>query len=74
MKRDNLSMTMLAATAMLAWCPPPRLVSVDIAKAFIPRPRRYRAGPCEVCGKPDVRAGRERGIYRCQEHMEEGLK
>lgn len=35
-----------------------------------PPPRRYPPGPCQVCGKPNVRAGRERGIYRCQAHME----
>jgi len=33
-------------------------------------PRGFRPGPCEVCGKPNVRAGRERGIYRCGEHLE----
>jgi hypothetical protein len=34
-----------------------------------PRPMRHRPGPCEVCGKPNVKAGRERGVYRCAEHM-----
>lgn len=33
-------------------------------------PRGFAPGPCEVCGKPNVRAGRERGIYRCGEHLE----
>lgn len=71
MKRDNLSMSLMVVAAMLAWCPPPRPRATDIAKSFTPRPRRYPSGPCEVCGKPDVRAGRERGIYRCQKHMED---
>ena len=31
--------------------------------------RRYPKGPCEICGKPNVRNGRERGIYRCNEHL-----
>ena len=45
---------------------------IDWPAANVPRrPRRYRRGPCEICGKPDVRAGRERGVYRCQEHMED---
>lgn len=33
--------------------------------------RGFPPGPCEVCGKPNVRAGRERGIYRCGEHLSE---
>ncbi len=32
-------------------------------------PRRFRRGPCRVCGKPDVAAGRQRGVYLCGEHL-----
>jgi hypothetical protein len=32
-------------------------------------PKRYRRGPCRVCGKPDVAAGRQRGVYLCGEHL-----
>jgi hypothetical protein len=32
---------------------------------------RYRSGDCEVCGKKDVKAGRERGLYLCEEHIQE---
>lgn len=28
-------------------------------------PKKYRPGPCRVCGKPNVKSGRTRGIYLC---------
>lgn len=31
---------------------------------------KHRPGPCEICGQPNVKAGRERGVYRCAEHLE----
>jgi ribosomal protein L37AE/L43A len=30
-----------------------------------PPRRRYPQGPCRVCGKPNVRRGRDEGVYLC---------
>lgn len=30
---------------------------------------KHPDGPCRVCGQPNVRAGRERGVYLCREHL-----
>lgn len=36
--------------------------------------RGYSNGDCEVCGKKNVRAGRETGKYLCFEHLQESEK
>lgn len=54
----NKSLELMMATAVLA----------GVFKGR--RRHQYRRGPCEVCGKPNVRAGRETGVYRCAEHLE----
>jgi hypothetical protein len=38
--------------------------------SLFPGPRKHPRGDCEVCGKKDVAAGHQRGIYRCREHLD----
>lgn len=38
---------------------------------FFGGPRYHKQGDCEVCGKKNVRAGWEKGIYLCGKHLQE---
>jgi len=53
----------------------------DLSEGFNPmgkwiptRKRRFPNGSCECCGKPKVRAGRERGVYLCADCEKENDK
>jgi len=35
------------------------------------RVKTFRNGPCEQCGQPNVRRGRETGVYLCEKHFKE---
>ena len=43
---------------------------LDVAKA-LRGSNSWPEGSCEVCGKAKVRAGREAGRYRCQQHLKD---
>lgn len=58
--KSSLAMTMLAAAALGGFNPFGRGGG---------RATTYRRGPCRVCGKQDVAAGRQRGVYLCGEHL-----
>lgn len=64
MKLDYLRLAMAAAMAATN-----ADGSVHIPSRGDRAKRRFRSGPCEICGKPDVRSGRERGVYRCGAHQ-----
>ena len=48
-----------AALAAMGSTPVPLVLSPNNISS------RFRNGPCRVCGKPNVRRGREQGIYLC---------
>jgi hypothetical protein len=69
--RSSSALGMLAMASMFMYHPPmgESLLAGPPPRPLFPPARSYPPGPCEVCGKPNVRSGRERGVYRCSEHQ-----
>jgi len=61
------SIPLLFAMASMAQTYDP--VTIAKHQPFGFRKNGFRRGNCEVCGKKNVAAGRERGIYLCKEHI-----
>ena len=59
---------------------PETVAVIAMTQAFtggvsLPRGQKgFPPGECEVCGKPNVKLGREKGLYRCWKHRDVILK
>lgn len=66
MKASTVAMLSLSHALAYNYSPSP---SIRFMPSFGGGAQKFRRGNCKVCGKKDVKAGREQGIYLCAEHI-----
>lgn len=72
-RRPVLPLLMGAAALGASFAHPPITATTWTGQIQVPAPPRYYPpGDCRICGKRNVRAGRERGDYRCGACIQEG--